>query len=174
VAASAADLFARHHHDVYRYLVRMTGRRDVADDLVQDVFLRVVRALGNGAPIGHERGWVFSIARSVLVDRQRDRRRSVTVVDEATEPAKDGTQALALGLSQSLARLADADREVFLLKEVGGLSYQEIADMSGCTVEAVRSRLHRTRSALRALFVAVRGRYGHRTSGRTDFGRPGR
>jgi RNA polymerase sigma-70 factor (ECF subfamily) len=149
--ASAGDLFARHHRDVYRYLVRMTGRRDVADDLVQDVFLRVVRALANGGHIGHERGWVFSIARSVLVDRQRDRQRSVTVVDEATEPAKDGTQALALGLSQSLARLADADREVFLLKEVGGLSYQEIADVSGCTVEAVRSRLHRTRSTLRSL-----------------------
>ena len=151
MAATAGDLFARHRRDVYRYLVRMTGQRDVADDLVQDVFLRVVRALGNGGAIGHERGWVFSIARSVLVDRHRDRQRSPTMVDEVAEPSKDGTQALAIGLSQSLARLADADREMFLLKEVGGLSYQEISSKCGCTVESVRSRLHRTRSALRAL-----------------------
>jgi RNA polymerase sigma-70 factor (ECF subfamily) len=148
---TAADVFARHHHDIYRYLVRMTGRRDVADDLVQDVFLRVVRALGNGDAVGHERGWIFSIARSVLVDRQRGRQRQVTVVEDATEPSQDGTQALAFSLAQSLAHLADTDREVFLLKEVGGLSYQEIADACDCTVEAVRSRLHRTRSALRAM-----------------------
>ncbi len=49
------DVFARHHRDIYRYLVRMTGRPDVADDLSQDVFLRVVRALRNGGPIGHDR-----------------------------------------------------------------------------------------------------------------------
>jgi len=146
-----ADVFARHHQDVYRYLVRMTGRRDVADDLAQDVFLRVVRALANGGPVGHERGWIFSIARNLLADRHRDRQRQVPVADEAAEPAREGTQALAFGLTQSLARLADGDREVFLLKEVGGLSYQEIADMCGCSVDAVRARLRRTRVALRSM-----------------------
>ena len=65
-----ADVFARHHQDVYRYLVRMTGRRDVADDLAQDVFLRVVRALANGGAVGHERGWIFSIARNLLTVRR--------------------------------------------------------------------------------------------------------
>jgi len=60
------DVFARHHRDVYRYLVHMTGSRDAADDLQQEVFLPVVRALRNGGPIGHERGWVFSIARNLL------------------------------------------------------------------------------------------------------------
>ncbi len=59
-AINPAEVFVRHHQDVYRYLVRMTGRRDVADDLAQDVFLGVVRALANGGPVGHERGWIFS------------------------------------------------------------------------------------------------------------------
>ncbi len=148
---SPADIFARHHRDVYRYLVRMTGRRDDADDLVQEVFLHVVRALANGGPVGHERGWVFSIARNLLADRYRERERQVQVVHEATEPARDGTQALAFGLAQSLGRLGHADREVFLLKEVGGLSYQEIADVCECSVEAVRARLHRARTALRSM-----------------------
>ena len=148
---SPADIFARHHHDVFRYLVRMTGRRDVADDLSQEVFLRVVRALANGGPIGHERGWVFSIARNLLIDRHRDEERRPPAAANATEPTRDGTQALAFDLAQSFARLADADRDVFLLKEVGGLSYQEIAEVCGCSVEAVRSRLRRTRVVLRAM-----------------------
>ncbi len=150
-ATNPAEVFARHHQDVYRYLVRMTGRRDLADDLAQEVFLRVVRALANGGPVGHERGWIFSIARHLLADRHRQRQRQVPVVDDAPEPARDGTQALTVDLAQSLARLVEADREVFLLKEVAGLSYQEIADVCHCTVDAVRARLHRTRSTLRAM-----------------------
>jgi RNA polymerase sigma-70 factor (ECF subfamily) len=127
----------------------MTGRRDVADDLCQDVFLRVVRALANGGPVGHERGWLFSIARNLLADRHRrgeDQPRPV-----GDEPIQEGTQGLAVDLVNALARLADADRDVFLLREVGGLTYEEIAEMCGCTVEAVRARLRRTRSTLRAM-----------------------
>ena len=150
-ANDPADLFARHRHDVYRYLVRMTGRRDDADDLAQDVFLRVVRAGANGGPVGHERGWIFAIARNVLADRYRDRQRDITLVENAPEPTREGTQTLAFGLTQSLARLSPADREVFLLKEVGGLSYREIGEVCGCSVEAVRARLHRTRATLRAM-----------------------
>ncbi len=151
MATTPSDLFARHHRDVYRFLVRMTGRRDVADDLVQEVFLRVVRALANGGPVGHERGWIFAVARSVLVDRHRRGAREVDIADRAPEAAVQGTQDLACDLARSLAHLADADREVFLFKEVAGLSYEEIADVCDCTVEAVRSRLHRTRLALRAM-----------------------
>jgi len=148
---TADDLFARHHRDVHRYLARMTGCRDAADDLSQEVFLRVVRALENGGAVGHERAWVFSIARNLLADRwRRDGRRGAEVA-EAAEPAADGTQALAVGLAEALQRLPDTDREMFLLKEIGGLSYQELAVVSGCTVEAVRARLWRARTALRRL-----------------------
>ncbi len=146
---SADDLFTRHHRDVYRFLYRMTGSRDAASDLAQDVFLKVVTALSNGGPVGHERGWIFAIARNLLIDRQRGRSRALPLADQPAEPAKDGSQALAVGLSQALGRLADNDREIFLLKEVGGLSYQEIAAACDCTVESVRSRLYRARSALR-------------------------
>ena len=148
---TADDLFARHHRDVHRFLARMTGRRDAADDLSQEVFLRVVRALGNGGPPGHERAWVFSIARNLLADRWRREGRRGAEREPTHEPAADGTQALAVGLAEALGRLPDADREMFLLKEIGGLSYQELAAVSNCTVEAVRSRLWRARSELRRL-----------------------
>jgi len=141
------DVFTRHYRDIYRYLVRMSGRPDVADDLSQDVFLRVVRALRNGGPIGHERGWIFSIARNVLADRGREQRRQPS--GPAAAPATAATQDLAFGLAEALAGLSESDRDVFLLKEVGGLTYEEISAACACTVEAVRSRLFRTRLSLR-------------------------
>ena len=150
------DVFIRHQRDIYRYLVRMTGRPDAADDLSQEVFLRVVRALRNGSPVGHERGWVFSIARNLVRDRQRNQRTGPVMVETFNEPATAGTQALAFGLAEALAALADDDREVFLLKEIGGLSYAEIAAACTCSVEAVRSRLFRTRAALRTTLAVER------------------
>ena len=111
--STAADIFDRHHGDVYRYLVRMTGCRDVADDLSQEVFLRVVRALANGGPVGNERGWIFSIARNLVVDRYRRGEHQPGSIQHSPEPMQEGTQTLAFDLAQSFERLADADREVF-------------------------------------------------------------
>ena len=150
------DVFIRHRRDIYRYLVRMTGRPDAADDLSQEVFLRVIRALRNGGPVGHERGWVFSIARNLVRDRQRSQRTAPVTVETFREPATAGTQAMAFGLAEALAALADDDRDVFLLKETGGLSYAEIAAACNCSVEAVRSRLFRTRAALRMTLAVER------------------
>ncbi len=153
---TAADLFARHHRDIHRYLARMTGRRDVADDLSQEVFLRVVRALRNGGPIGHERGWIFSIAHRLVIDRYRAADRQPVMADALVEAAQAPTPGLALDVGRAIARLAQGDREVFLLREIGGLSYEEIGAMCDSTLEAVRSRLHRARAALRAMLSEQR------------------
>ena len=116
----------------------------------------MVRALRNGGPVCQERGWVFSIARNLVRDRQRSQRTGPVMVETFNEPATAGTQALAFGLAEALAALADDDREVFLLKEIGGLSYAEIAVTCTCSVEAVRSRLFRTRAALRTTLAVER------------------
>jgi RNA polymerase sigma-70 factor (ECF subfamily) len=146
----AEELFARHHRDVLRYLAHMTGRLDEAEDLAQEVFMKVIRALHDGGAIDHDRGWVFSIARNLLVDRYRDQQRQVPQAGGG-EPAIEGRQGVDFDLRQSLGRLASADREIFLLKEIGGFTYEEIAHACACTVESVRARLHRTRIALRSM-----------------------
>ena len=72
------ELFGRYHRDIHRYLSRMSGQSEVADDLSQEVFLRALHASGNGhGATGHERGWMFSIARSVLADYRRQAGRRV-------------------------------------------------------------------------------------------------
>jgi RNA polymerase sigma-70 factor (ECF subfamily) len=73
------------------------------------------------------------------------------------EPSSAPTQELSVVLAEALAALADIDRDVFLMREVGGLSYDEIASACDLTTTAVRSRLHRARQQLReALAPALR------------------
>lgn len=147
------SLFARYREPVYRFLRRMLRDAAAAEDLTQDTFLRAL-----GGPYqanGNERAWIFQIARNLARDRARaaERRPVPVALEDFGGPAADPS--LALSLEAALERLADEDREVFLLREVGGLSYAEIAAACGVTLDAVRSRLHRSRLALRANLMPV-------------------
>ena len=155
MAASVADLFDRFHLAIYCYLLRMTGRRDVAEDLTQDVFVRLLRAAGSLDLAGGERAWLFQVARNLLVDWQRRAARN-PVRQGADSLSGAGAGAIAahqdveLHVREALARLPDVDREAFLLRVLGGLGHEEIAAISGSTAASVRSRIFRARSALRA------------------------
>jgi hypothetical protein len=70
---TAADLFERHHVAIFRFFRRVTGNPDLAEDLTQDVFVRVVKALAEYQPRGRETGWLFQIARTVPLDQHRRR-----------------------------------------------------------------------------------------------------
>src|SRR5512142_867157 len=137
MAGSPAELFDRFHLAIYRYLLRMAGRRDVADDLTQDVFVRVLQG-GDTPEVRHsERAWLFAIARNLFIDWQRRTvrnqvqhvaaERSDLLEDRAgTEPRYD----IAFDVGQALQQLEDADREAFLLRVVGGLGHEEIASLT--------------------------------------------
>lgn len=139
---------AEHHQGVYRYLRRVLGATESARDLTQEVFLRVTRAGIPEASDAGRRAWLFRIARNLALNHLRDGRRRPTSVtlEVAGVPA---TQELSVALNDAIAALPDLDRDVFLLRESAGLSYVEIATACELPVESVRSRLHRTRQALR-------------------------
>lgn len=146
--ADAELLFALHRQGVFRYLCRVVGRTDTAQDLTQEVFLRVARTRVPDADASGHRAWVFKIARNLVLNHLRDGLRhgeSVALVDTPS-PA---TQELALAIRQAVASLTEVDRDVFLLRESAGLSYGEIAEACELTVEAVRARLKRAREELR-------------------------
>jgi RNA polymerase sigma-70 factor (ECF subfamily) len=112
------------------------------------VFLRAWRAPVAGETEGEQRAWLFRVARNLALNHLRDvGRRPQTV--ELTDAAQPATQELSIALQQALAALPDLDRDVFLMKETAGLSYEEIASACEVTVDAVRARLHRARSHLR-------------------------
>jgi RNA polymerase sigma-70 factor (ECF subfamily) len=151
----AESLFAQYSGRLLRYLRRATGEREAARDLSQEVFLRVSRTAIPTAPENQLAGWLFKIARNVARDYHRQRRRRPeTDLGPASEGTRDAQQEMALALKQALATLPELDRDVFLLREVGGLSREEIATACELTPDAVRSRIHRARLELRAVLAA--------------------
>jgi RNA polymerase sigma-70 factor (ECF subfamily) len=151
VNARVADLesfVAEHRPGVHRYLTRMVGRAEVAQDLTQEVFLRASRAGVPETTTVGRRAWVFRIARNLALNHLRDGRRRpepVALIERGTA----ATQEVRFAVRQALAGLPDADRDVFLLRESVGLSYEEIAAATEMTPAAVRSRLYRVRLTLR-------------------------
>ena len=146
-----ASLFDRYRLPVYRFLRRLLRDGAVAEDLTQETFLRALG--GRYHADGRERAWLFQIARNLARDHMRATLRRPALV-ELKDVTSDGDFSRATELDAALAALGEDDREVFLLKEVGGLSYGEIADACELTPDAVRSRLHRTRLILRSALSA--------------------
>ena len=156
MVADADVLFAAHRDGVFRYLCRIVGHED-ARELTQEVFLRVARASVPEAGDGDRRAWIFRIARNLALNHVRDDKRRLQA-DELPQPAAPATQALATALREALEQLAPVDRDVFLMREAGGLSYDEISFACQLTSDAVRSRLHRARQQLRIALGAGAGR----------------
>ena len=146
--ADLESLVAAHREAVYRYLCRIVGKADAANDLTQEVFLRASRAGVPDTDDPGQRAWVFRIARNLALNHVRDGRRRPDPV-ALVERGAAATQELRIAVRQALAGLPDLDRDVFLLKESVGLSYEEIADACDLTPSAVRNRLYRARLALR-------------------------
>jgi RNA polymerase sigma-70 factor (ECF subfamily) len=147
-----------HGRFLYTVAYRLTGDHNDAQDLVQDVLLRVQRGLATYQP-GSLEGWLSRITTNAFLDdvRRRKRRPVEPLPDNAERvlagaPSADEALAAA-GLSddiqQALVGLPPDFRAVVVLCDVVGLSYQEIADALDVPVGTVRSRIHRGRAMLR-------------------------
>jgi len=152
-------LIARWHPPLWRYAVRLTGDPDTAADVVQEVWLRVVRGLARLRDAAKFRAWLFGIARRVLMDRLRVRytQPPIESVDwaEMPEPAAadpDRTEELSL-VQTELERLPMLERDVLILFYLQELSLNEIAEIAAIPVGTVKSRLFRARQLLRAQLV---------------------
>jgi RNA polymerase sigma-70 factor (ECF subfamily) len=147
---AAARLVRETQSDVWR-LCAALGDPGSADDLTQETYLRAFGSLHRFEGRSSVRTWLLTIARRVCADAIRSRRRRLTLVrDPATleRPALADLSAEQTGVDDLLARL-DADRrEAFVLTQLLGLSYAEAADVAGCPIGTVRSRVARARADL--------------------------
>lgn len=140
--------------DVWR-LCRHLGDHDRADDLTQDVYLRVLHSLRGYRGEAPVRSWLFSIVRRVVADdlAQRARRRRTPVLER--EPRHDPHGEVAL---HALLGELDPDRRLaFVLTQMLGYSYAEAAEICGCPVGTIRSRVARAREALVGLLEPESG-----------------
>jgi RNA polymerase sigma-70 factor (ECF subfamily) len=162
-------LFIANRHRLFRYFVRAVGEVEAARDLTQDVFVRVSRSTIPAGGDGEVKAWLFQIARNLALDHYRKHGRRPAVVALADHDSRPASQDVGLAVHEALTMLSDVDRDVFLMREVAGLSYDEISRACDLTSDAVRSRIHRARLQLRAQLaapVAARRTIPMRQSGR--------
>lgn len=135
--ADAEALFAAHQPGLLRYLSRAVGQAEAARDLTQDVFLRIAGSSAIPASDAERRVWIFRIARNLAIDhRRRHHVRLETPAGPRTDVGQPASQDTALAVSEALAALDPVDRDVFLMREVAGLSYAEVATACDLTLGA--------------------------------------
>ncbi len=158
-APSWDDVVRDHGARVYRLAYRLTGNQHDAEDLTQEVFVRVFRSLSQYTP-GTFEGWLHRITTNLFLDQVR--RKARIRFEGLPEDAADRIPSREVGPAQLLDdRSYDADvqaaldalpadfRVAVVLCDIEGLSYEEIADLLGIKLGTVRSRIHRGRAQLR-------------------------
>ena len=163
------DLVRQHSSRVYRLAYRLTGNQHDAEDLTQEVFVRVFRSLSSYTP-GTFEGWLHRITTNLFLDMARRRQRirfeglgdqAVGLLrdDEPTPAQAFDARHLDTDVQQALEALAPEYRAAVVLCDIEGLSYEEIAATLGVKLGTVRSRIHRGRAQLRAALDHRRPRH---------------
>ncbi len=153
-------LYRLHRGDVYRFVLRDLRNPDDAEDVTQTAFLNAYRALQRGSQPEKPRPWLFTIAQNVT--RRRFRSRAARPYEVELDPdalvAPQSEAPSAAEIRDALRRLRPNQRAVIVLREIGGLSYAEIAETLGLSVSAVETLLFRSRRALREELAAAEER----------------
>jgi RNA polymerase sigma-70 factor (ECF subfamily) len=163
--AKLGILFDRHHLAVFDFLARMTGSRAIAEDLVQDVFERILkyRATWRGdAPFS---AWLFRIARNARADYYRRRllTSAYTEAMDGEDPAPGPAAQLedaseAARLQRALLMLREDKRELIVLARYREMKYEVIAELLGVDVATIKVRVHRALKELRDIFLTQESR----------------
>ena len=161
-----ASLLTRHQKKVFNFMYRMVGERGVAEDLTQEVFLKVYEALPGFRKAAKFSTWLYRIAHNHCLNALKGRGREIAVSALTKEPA-NGNPVTALVdpsaspeerleqrelqavVQEKLAELTPEHRAVLVLRDIQGLSYDEIATALELEDGTVRSRLHRARMELK-------------------------
>lgn len=142
---------SEHHGEIYRYLLRATGRRSDADDLSQETFLRAFRAHRALPPDANVRAWLFTIATNLSRNHYRGQKRRrlayAAVSAAASEAAGAGPDRVTISretgarLEAIVARLPTKQRLAFIQRKIHGLDYDAIGASLACSAETARAHV---------------------------------
>ena len=168
-------LVRRHKDRVYRYILGMVRDRQLASDLFQDTFLRVIDVVqgrrGSYTPQSRFLGWVMRIARNVVLDYKRKRSKSYDILngdetywdrlpDKATPPDELlHSKQQRNWLDQCIARLPEAQREVLMLRQDTDLTFREIAEITNVSINTALGRMRYALINLRSMIEQQKGQY---------------
>lgn len=159
------DLFDRYHRPVFQFLARTTGDPAAAEDLVQEVFMRILKYRHTFDGANRFETWLFRIARNVRADHYGKRAPASTGLEEAEGIRGDDPGPAALleravdlrQLQEALHLLDDEPRDLLVLARYHAMPYDRIAELLGIEVGAVKVRVHRAMKQLRAAFFKLEG-----------------
>lgn len=164
-------IYQRHHEGIFRFARAMTGSTTMAEDVTQEVFLLFLRELERFDPArGSLATYLFAIARNVSRHRLRKERRFVSLDRPEDRPSSGSDPVVSLLASERVARLRlliralpSRYREVLILCDLQGLTYEETARVLAAPVGTIRSRLHRARARLGERLAVTDGHHRGRT-----------
>ncbi|NVB38116.1 RNA polymerase sigma factor [Pseudenhygromyxa sp. WMMC2535] len=170
-AAAFEELVARHKRGLYNFLLRSVHNPSRAEELLQEVFLRVIRAKDRYQRTARFTTWVYTIARNLCVDesrRQKFRRTAplevkrrgrggegglsvldVTAAEQVPTDAASQADSIRARVAAAIETLPDDQREVFIMRQFGGLSFKQIGDAVGAPENTVKSRMRYALEKLR-------------------------
>jgi RNA polymerase sigma factor (sigma-70 family) len=169
-SASLGQLFNRHHRKLYNYFLKHVGNRPASEDLVQDVFLRILKYRRTYAdPEGGFEVWLYTIARNVRFDYYRRKAPRALPIEEmdgiednAPGPHDSLETAEEIGLiRQALDSLSESDREVIVMSRYQGMKYREIGLVLGCTEGAIKVKIFRALKQLAEKFHTIKSENIH-------------
>jgi RNA polymerase sigma-70 factor, ECF subfamily len=165
-------LLERHQRRVFRFGMKMCGEEEDAKDVLQETLIAAARGIRDFRGASSVSTWLYTIARSFCIKRHRTSKFAPDQIESIEERAREvkgmadasrGPEDAAVGnqvraaLQSAIGSLEPMYREVLVLRDVEGLSAPEVAEVLGLSVEAVKSRLHRARVAVRERIAPVLG-----------------
>jgi RNA polymerase sigma-70 factor (ECF subfamily) len=159
------SLFERHKNALFGYFYRVTRDAEVSEDLVQNVFLRILKYRSQFAGYGRFSTWMYHIAHNVCADHYKDRSATRDVADlpgatqvdcETAEKRMLADERLQM-IEEALFRLSSDQREILVLSRYHGMKYREIGRMLGCSEGAVKVRVFRALMSLKLVYAELEG-----------------
>jgi len=160
-----AVLFEKYHVQLFNFFLRLTGNRGVSEDLVQDVFLRILKYGKTYRGQSKFTVWMYQIARNAHIDYLRKGKGELSLDDQwedVTEPDPSPLAQLEMGedielVRQALSQLPLKRREVLVLSRFQDLKYREIAELLGCQIGTVKAHVHRAIKELGKIYYELSG-----------------
>jgi len=162
--AAFRTIVEHHHKPLINFIARFTGDRDAAEDIAQEVFLRVFKAAKDYKPQAIFKTWLFTIATNLCLNEIRANKGSPKIVDlsglhekeypvtapEAFSPQKAAENAeLSAAVRRAIQNLPENQRIAILLRQYNDFSYKEISKIMGISLSAVESLIQRARQSLK-------------------------
>lgn len=158
-------LFERHHRQLFGYFYHMTGEAELSEDMVQNVFYRILKYRHTYRGEGKFVYWMYSLARNVGSDhfrkpnplaktRDLDTVEHVMVEEKHAQSQLERSESINL-LRRAMAQLSPEKREALILSRFQGMKYKEIADLSNSTVSSIKTRIHRAMKELKVIYTQL-------------------